>query len=61
MKFKWGMILGASKDHEVIEYAMNITLSPMLVVEYRFQLLDKSVLQKKLQELLNMPLMEDED
>src|SRR5699024_4829689 len=56
-----GMILCASKDEEVVEYAMSRTLSPMMVAEYQLQLPDKSVLQKKLQELINMPLMEGED
>lgn len=56
-----GMILCASKDDEVVEYAMSRTLSPMMVAEYQLQLPDKSVLQKKLQELINMPLMEGED
>lgn len=43
-----GMILCASKDDEVVEYAMSRTLSPMMVAEYQLQLPDKSVLQKKL-------------
>lgn len=55
-----GMILCASKDDEVVEYAMSRTLSPMMVAEYKLQLPDKEVLQKKLQELVNMPLLEDE-
>ena len=54
-----GMILCASKDDEVVEYAMSRTLSPMMVAEYKLQLPDKTVLQKKLQELVNMPLMEE--
>ncbi len=55
-----GMILCASKDDEVVEYAMSRTLSPMMVAEYQLQLPDKRVLQNKLQELINMPLLEDE-
>lgn len=55
------MILCASKDDEVVEYAMSRTLSPMMVAEYQLQLPDKSVLQKKLQELINMPLLEDDE
>ena len=55
-----GMILCASKDDEVVEYAMSRTLSPMMVAEYQLQLPDKNILQKKLQELINMPLLEDE-
>ena len=54
-----GMILCASKDDEVVEYAMSRTLSPLMVAEYQLQLPDKNVLQKKLQELINMPLLED--
>ena len=50
------MILCASKDDEVVEYAMSRTMSPLLVAEYKLQLPDKKVLQKKLQELVNMPL-----
>ena len=53
-----GMILCASKDDEVVEYAMSRTMSPMMVAEYKLQLPDKTVLQKKLQELINMPLLE---
>ena len=55
-----GMILCASKDDEVVEYAMSRTLSPMMVAEYQLQLPDKNVLQKKLQELINIPLLEDD-
>ena len=54
-----GMILCASKDDEVVEYAMSRTLSPMMVAEYQLQLPNKDVLQRKLQELINMPLLEE--
>lgn len=54
-----GMILCASKDDEVVEYAMSRTMSPMMVSEYKLQLPDKNVLQKKLQELINLPLTEE--
>ena len=54
-----GMILCASKDDEVVEYAMSRTMSPVMVAEYKLQLPDKAVLQKKLQELINMPLIEE--
>ena len=47
------------KDDEVVEYAMSRSLSPLMVAEYQLQLPEKSVLQKKLQELINMPLLED--
>lgn len=54
-----GMILCASKDDEVVEYAISRTLSSMMVAEYKLQLPDKAVLQKKLQELINIPLIEE--
>lgn len=54
-----GMILCAAKDDEVVEYAMSRTLSPMMVAEYKLQLPDKMILQKKLQELVHMPLIEE--
>ena len=38
-----GMILCASKDDEVVEYAMSRTMSPMMVAEYQLQLPDKEV------------------
>ena len=56
-----GIILCAAKNDEVVEYAMSRTLSPMMVSEYQLQLPDKDVLQKKLQELVNTPLIEDEE
>ena len=46
------MILCASKDDEVVEYAMSRTLSPIMVAEYQLQLPDKSVLQKKLPDMI---------
>lgn len=54
-----GMILCASKDNEVVEYAISRSLSPMMVAEYKLQLPDKDILQKKLQELVNIPLIEE--
>ena len=56
-----GMILCASKDDEVVEYAMSRTLSPLMVAEYQLQLPDKSVLQKKLQELLTLSLTREQE
>ena len=40
---------------------MSRTLSPMMVAEYELQLPNKDILQRKLQELINMPLLKDED
>ena len=54
-----GLILCASKDDEVVEYAMSRTMSPLLVAEYRLQLPDKKVLERKLQELISIPQIEE--
>ena len=43
-----GILLCQDKDSEVVEYALSRNLSPALVAEYRTQLPDKSLLQKKL-------------
>ncbi|MFK8182792.1 MAG: YhcG family protein [Phormidesmis sp.] len=45
-----GVLLCASKDDEVVEYALNRSLSPALVAEYQTQLPDKALLQAKLHE-----------
>lgn len=46
-----GILLCKDKDSEVVEYALSRTLSPTMVSEYKTQLPDKKLLQKKLQEL----------
>lgn len=56
-----GLILCASKNDEVVEYAMSRTLSPMMVAQYQLQLPDKDILRRKLQELSNIPLLESEN
>ncbi len=55
-----GVLLCASKDAEVVEYALSRSLSPALIAEYLTQLPDKALLQAKLHEfyLQNAP---DED
>ena len=54
-----GLLLCASKNDEVVEYAMSRSMSPMLVAQYQLQLPDKRILQKKLQELVNIPEMQE--
>lgn len=46
-----GVILCASKDDEVVEYALSRSLSPTMVSDYTLQLPDKRILRKKLREL----------
>jgi predicted nuclease of restriction endonuclease-like (RecB) superfamily len=52
-----GVLLCASKNDEVVEYALSRSLSPALVAEYHTQLPDKKLLQAKLHEfyLQNSP------
>ena len=45
-----GLLLCASKDNEVVEYALSRSLSPALVAQYQTQLPDKKLLQAKLHE-----------
>ncbi|MBQ7281749.1 MAG: DUF1016 family protein, partial [Spirochaetales bacterium] len=50
-----GLLLCASRNDEVVEYAMSRTLSPIMVSQYQLQLPDKDMLRKKLQELSSLP------
>jgi predicted nuclease of restriction endonuclease-like (RecB) superfamily len=45
-----GVLLCASKDSEVVEYALSRTAAPTLVAEYQTRLPDRAVLQRKLAE-----------
>jgi len=58
-----GVLLCASKDAEVVEYALSRSLSPALIAEYQTQLPDKALLQAKLHEfyLQNVPDEKSED
>jgi hypothetical protein len=56
-----GVLLCASKDAEVVEYALSRTLSPALIAEYQTQLPDKKLLQAKLHEFyLQNSISEDQ-
>lgn len=54
-----GLLLCASRNDEVVEYAMSRSMSPMLVSQYQLKLPDKTILEKKLQQLVNIPQIED--
>lgn len=56
-----GVLLCASKDDEVVEYALNRALSPALIAEYQMQLPDKALLQAKLHEFYAMNVATGED
>lgn len=49
-----GLLLCATKDAEVVEYALSRSLSPALIAEYQTQLPDKQLLQSKLHEFYTL-------
>ncbi|MEF8759162.1 MAG: PDDEXK nuclease domain-containing protein [Candidatus Accumulibacter sp. UW25] len=49
-----GLLLCASKDSEVVEYALSRSLSPALVAEYWTRLPDRKLLQAKLHEFYTL-------
>ncbi len=54
-----GVLLCASKDHEVVEFALSSSASPAMVAEYRINLPDKKLLQKKLHEFYVLSKMDE--
>lgn len=51
-----GLILCASKDDAVVEYALSRSLSPTLVSDYTLKLPDKNLLKQKLKELTEIAI-----
>ncbi|MFM9963874.1 MAG: YhcG family protein [Planctomycetaceae bacterium] len=49
-----GVLLCATKNHEVVEYALSRAVSPALVAEYQTRLPDKKLLQAKLHEFYEL-------
>jgi predicted nuclease of restriction endonuclease-like (RecB) superfamily len=49
-----GVLLCATKDSEVVEYALSRAMSPALVAEYQTRLPDKKLLQAKLHEFYEL-------
>lgn len=49
-----GVLLCASRDSEVVEYALSRSLSPALIAEYQTLLPDKKLLQAKLHEFYRL-------
>jgi predicted nuclease of restriction endonuclease-like (RecB) superfamily len=54
-----GLLLCASKDDEVVEYALSRSLSPAMIAEYQTQLPDKKLLQAKLHEFYMLNLAQE--
>jgi predicted nuclease of restriction endonuclease-like (RecB) superfamily len=53
-----GVLLCASKDKEVVEYALSRALSPALIAEYKTRLPDRKLLQRKLHEFYQLAMPE---
>ncbi len=51
-----GVLLCATKDHEVVEYALARSASPALIAEYQTALPDKQLLRRKLHEFYQLAL-----
>ncbi len=49
-----GVILCASKDDEIVEYALSRSLSSTMVSEYNLKLIDKKLLENKLKEYIEL-------
>jgi len=49
-----GIILCKNKDSKVVEYAMNRSISPTLVSKYETKLIDKEILENKLDEFFEL-------
>ncbi len=46
-----GIILCTSKDQKVVEYSMSKNMSPTMVSEYKLKLIDKKLLEQKLEQI----------
>jgi predicted nuclease of restriction endonuclease-like (RecB) superfamily len=51
-----GILLCATKDNEVVEYALSRSASPALIAEYQTALPDKQLLRRKLHEFYQLAL-----
>ena len=56
-----GILLCKDKDDAVVEYALSRSLSPTMVAEYQLRLPDKSLLQKRMHEMIEETAMDSDD
>lgn len=56
-----GVILCATKDDEVVEYALARSLSPTLIADYKLKLIDKKLLVQKLHEFSELIDLNEEE
>lgn len=54
-----GILICKTKDDEVVKYALNRNASPAKIAEYETRLIDKEILQRKLQEVSQRLTQED--
>jgi len=54
-----GILLCREKDDEVVEYALNRSVSPAIISEYETKLIPKKILQQKLNELYEIYELDD--
>jgi hypothetical protein len=54
-----GLILCASKDDAIVEYALRRSMSPALVADYQLHLPDKALLENKLREITEIAEAEE--
>lgn len=55
-----GIILCKSKDTQIVEYALSRTVSPTMIAKYETELIDKKILENKLDEFFLLAGNEDE-
>jgi hypothetical protein len=55
-----GIILCKSKDTQIVEYALSRTVSPTMIAKYEIELIDKKILENKLDEFFLLAGNEDE-
>ena len=55
------VLLCASKEDKVVEYALSRTLSPAPIAQYQMMLPDKKLQQGKLNELYNQNVSEEDE
>lgn len=56
-----GVLLCRDKDEEVVEYALNRSLSPTVIAEYQTKLIPKALLQTKLNEFYQLLASREQD
>ncbi len=60
-----GILICSTKDEEVVKYALNSRMSPIMIADYETKLINKELLQRKIHEISQMLALEgyedDED